>query len=357
MSGAITELVAQGVQDTFLTGNPTMSFFKQVFKQHTNFSQEKIRQVFKAQPVAGGMSSMIIKRSGDLIGDMYLVKDDSDNTGYTVSIAAMIAKVELYIGGQKIDEYTGSGSGTFGNSGLIPKSNSLNILGAEWLPLYFFNCNDFSSYIPLVALQYHDVEVRFHWSSTDPGSNLTMYCNNIYLDTKERSALTQSPINMLITQHQYLTFTDDAKMIDIPFSHPIKALFLNQEGIDPTIGGSITMNTPPAVSSDFKMTLEFNGQQRFEPQGSRFFAIVEPYYHGSPYGSLGFMIDNPWTYSFALDYGQRQPSGTCNFSRLDSARLHVTSGNFTPSQTLELNAINYNVLRFENGLGSLMFAN
>ena len=164
MSGAITELVAQGVQDTFLTGTPTMSFFKQVFKQHTNFSQEKIRQVFKAQPVSGGMSSVIIKRSGDLIGDMYLIKDDSDTAALTNTMAAMVDKFELYIGGQKIDEYTGSATGTLGTAGVVAKANALGLSGRDMTPLYFFNCNDFSSYIPLVALQYHDVEIRIHWS-------------------------------------------------------------------------------------------------------------------------------------------------------------------------------------------------
>ena len=355
MSGAITELVAQGVQDTFLTGTPTMSFFKQVFKQHTNFSQEKIRQVFKAQPVSGGMSSVIIKRSGDLIGDMYLIKDDSDTAALTNTMAAMVDKFELYIGGQKIDEYTGSATGTLGTAGVVAKANALGLSGRDMTPLYFFNCNDFSSYIPLVALQYHDVEIRIHWSSlVEPSKNITLYTNNIYLDTKERSALTQGPINMLITQHQYLTFSDDAKMIDIPFSHPIKALFLNQEGIS---SATTTQVAVPVVSNDFKMTLEFNGQQRFEPQGSRFFRFVEGYYHCSPKSTSDLLITPPWVYSFALNYGQRQPSGTCNFSRLDSARLHVTSGNFAAGQVLELNAINYNVLRFENGLGSLMFAN
>ena len=73
MSGAITELVAQGVQDAYLTGEPQMSFFRQVYKRHTNFALESVRQIFKGQPAASGMSSVTLKRAGDLVNGIYIV--------------------------------------------------------------------------------------------------------------------------------------------------------------------------------------------------------------------------------------------------------------------------------------------
>ena len=75
MSGAVTELVAQGVQDTYLTGEPQMSFFRQVYKRHTNFALESVRQIFKGQPAINGMSSVTLKRAGDLVNGMYICCD------------------------------------------------------------------------------------------------------------------------------------------------------------------------------------------------------------------------------------------------------------------------------------------
>ena len=210
----------------------------------------------------------------------------------------------------------------------------------------------------MVALQYHDVDVRIYWSTTDPSAqNITLYANYAYLDTQERNVFAQNKQELLITQHQEITWTasgaDNQTIIDLPFSHPIKALFLADQAV------AAATITPVAAIQGGRMTLELNGQQRFEPQNTTFFQTIQPYYYGSPVGNISATIGNRvHTYSFALNYGQTQPSGTLNFSRIDNARWHITSSTLTStSGTIRCNAINYNVLKCENGMGGLLFAN
>ena len=339
MSGAVTELVAQGVQDAFLTGDPQMSYFKQVYRRYTNFSQEYIRQIFKGQPAGGSMSSCTMRKSGDLISGMYLSSPASGT-----ALDTFVEKFELYIGGQLIDSYRGQSSTMFANNGIIPKNASTIASNNNFLPLYFFNCHEASSCIPMVALQYHEVEVRIHWKvGTTPPSDIGFYANNIYLDTKEREMMVNTPMNIVITQHQEVSVQGGQTIIDLPFSHPVKVIMARKE-----TGGA------PALGTG-RFTLELNGQERFEPQDSGFFSLVQPYYHGAPCAdktSAGFV------YSFALDYGKYNPCGTCNFSRLDNVRIHATSGTFeNVANAVIITAINYNVLKVENGMGGVMFAN
>ena len=362
MSGAVTELVAQGVQDTYLTGDPQMSFFRQVYKRHTNFALESVRQIFKGQPTVNGMSSVTLKRAGDLVNGLYLCEDTTSGESPTGanSIAAQIERVELYIGGQKIDEYSGNASAVFATSALVPKSYTGTIpqtYPRQFLPLYFFCCNDSNSPLPLVALQYHDVDVRIYWSAETITSELSLYANYAYLDTPERNVFAQNKQELLITQHQEITWTEGETIIDLPFSHPVKVLFIADKEM--TAATTLITSSPTLTG---RMTLDLNGQQRFEPQNSLFFRYVQPYYYGSGqgYDDNGAVATCPLVYSFALDYGQTQPCGTLNFSRIDNARWHVTSGALDARgghTVLRCMAVNYNVLKCENGMGGLLFAN
>ena len=362
MSGAITELVALGVQDTYLTGDPQMSFFRQVYKRHTNFALESVRQIFKGQPAASGMTSVTLKRAGDLVNGIYLmIDDDTPAAATTECIQNTIDRVELYIGGQKIDEYSGKSSSIFSSMAISDKGftgtiSADNANSMVFCPLRFFCCEDTNSPLPLVALQYHDVDIRIYWmSSPAPLADVTLYANYTYLDTQERNVFAQNKQELLITQHQELTWTSGETIIDLPFSHPVKVLFIAERDVVTQTALAV------AAAQTGRLTLELNGQQRFEPQNRTFFQTIQPYYYGSP---QGYIRDNDLaarahTYSFALDYGQTQPSGTLNFSRIDNARWHVMSGGSlgTSTNVLRCNAINYNILKCENGMGGLLFAN
>ncbi len=114
MGGGLMQLVAYGAQDIYLTGNPQITFFKVVYRRHTNFSMEAIEQVFTGNVTLGKKTSCTIARNGDLVGKMYLEVDlaISDKTAADalekVSLGhAMIDYVEVEIGGQKIDKQYG----------------------------------------------------------------------------------------------------------------------------------------------------------------------------------------------------------------------------------------------------------
>ena len=72
MGGGLMQLVAYGAQDIYLTGNPQITFFKVVYRRHTNFSMEAIQQTFDGTADFGRDVSATISRNGDLVYRMYL---------------------------------------------------------------------------------------------------------------------------------------------------------------------------------------------------------------------------------------------------------------------------------------------
>jgi hypothetical protein len=118
------------------------------------------------------------------------------------------------------------------------------------------------------------------------------------------------------------------------------------------IGGS-SIFTEEAVGplSTFKLIL--NGQDRFKEQKGKYFNQVQPYNHhtGCPYPGI-------YSYSFALKPEEHQPTGTCNFSRIDNAQVQVvTAGTTNNAISMHMFATNYNVLRIQSGMGGLAFSN
>jgi hypothetical protein len=102
------------------------------------------------------------------------------------------------------------------------------------------------------------------------------------------------------------------------------------------------------------MNLSLNGQPRFADQPGKYFNQYQPYqYHsGSPYAGI-------YVYSFALKPEDHQPSGTCNFSRVDNANFNITlkPGVMTDPMNLSIFAVGYNILRVQGGMGGLAFSN
>jgi hypothetical protein len=98
------QLVAYGAQDVYLTGNPQITFFKVVYRRHTNFSKELVEQTFNGSVGAGKKVTCTIARNGDLVQEVYLrVKPDANTSGAEVlgDCTNLIKTVELEIGGQK----------------------------------------------------------------------------------------------------------------------------------------------------------------------------------------------------------------------------------------------------------------
>jgi hypothetical protein len=384
MSGGIAQLVAVGAQDAHLVGQPEVSFFRSNYKRHTNFAQTVERQVIQGNPSTGGMSTVRFERKGDMVGYVYIAANDGTKAVKfsPADWVNAISKVELLVGGQVIDEQTSQFSQYIAPSVLaqnLTKSTSGFAEAAEskFYPLRFSFCENAQTAIPLIALQYHDVELRITWGTLST-EKYEIYSQFIHLDTDERTALSSTPQNMLITQTQK-AIASGSKMQELNFNHPIKCLV--------AADGSAL-----AIADDAnKMKLQINGTDvaDFKYVDPHYTAITS-YYHtvgSKPITSLSTTAstlastaigednfvtaealnaraytstlsatgenDKFFLYPFCLDTSKVQPTGSLNFSRLDSARLV----NDTANSSDDIYAVNYNILRIENGMGGLMYSN
>ena len=175
MSGGVVQLVAVGPQDAWLTGKPEVSFYRSNYKRYTHYANSVERQVIQGNPIAGGISTIRFEKKGDLLSYVYLTALDS-NGSHMVNPdwTKIIDKVDLYIGGQVIDtqdiEYMTDiepivGAQNFSQRYLNNNSSTFNNQKNSILPLKFFFCKDWSVCLPLIGLQFHDVEVRITWSN------------------------------------------------------------------------------------------------------------------------------------------------------------------------------------------------
>jgi hypothetical protein len=353
MSGGIAQLVAVGAQDVHLVGQPEVSFFRSTYKRHTNFSQTVERQVIQGNVSNDGMSTVRFERKGDMLNYVYLVPNSGTATQTISDWKKMISKVELLIGGQLIDEQDSVYSTLIAPT-LSATSSSKSVAGGlytgaaseRFYPLRFAFCENWQTALPLIALQYHDVELRITWGPEAADHKWDVYANYAYLDTQEREVFAAQPQNMLITQVQK-AISSGSKMQELNFNHPVK--YLASAGTD-----SVTTNPGGlAILNDAnKLKLQINGTDVADFKfANPNFTAVPLYYHTS------HANDTPgtklFTYPFCLETGKLQPTGTLNFSRLDSARLV----NDTASVNKDIYAVNYNVLRIENGMGGLLYSN
>jgi hypothetical protein len=349
MSGGIAQLVAVGAQDAHLVGSPEISFFRSTYKRHTNFSQTVERQVIQGNVSNGGMSSVRFERKGDLLSYVYLVPNDgSAAQGYSAADwRTKIAKVELLIGGQVIDDQDSTYS-TLIAPVLSATNSSKSVAGdlfggantSRFYPLRFAFCENLQTALPLIALQYHDVELRITWGSAAATDKWDVYANYVYLDTQEREFFASNPQNMIITQVQKAT-ASATKIQELNFNHPVKYLAAGKA------------SALEILNDDNKLKLQINGTDvaDFKFADPNFSHV--PLYFNTTNSAKPATLKTLFVYPFCLETGKLQPTGTLNFSRLDSARIV----NDTRDCDDDIYAVNYNILRVENGMGGLLYSN
>ena len=431
------QLVAYGAQDVYLTGSPKVTFFQAVYKRHTNFAMENIEQVVNGTAAASARLSVTVARNGDLIGEMYLeltpgvgLVTTSNNAAASAEWIAerAVSDIELTIGGQRIDKhyqkwwrlyselYLDEAKKTQYGKMTSTTDTTLDI-GKVFLPLVFFFNRNPGLYLPLIALQYHevrlDITLHANYATYFDTNAVKVWVNYVYLDTEERRRFAQKGHEYLIEQVQHTgvdTVTaNGTKQVRLSYNHPVKELVWcfsefgtsatandmwdttsnlganvtttylasqqanvtyacslseagapkmvvgnGQQGTQaPWLGedGAVTGDGPVGPLSTFKLIL--NGQDRFKEQSGKYFNQVQPFYHhsGNPYPGI-------YSYSFALKPEEHQPTGTCNFSRIDNAQVEVVQKSDTSRTTnMHMFAVNYNVLRIQSGMGVLAFSN
>jgi hypothetical protein len=204
MSGGIVQLVATGAQDAWLSGKPEVSFFRSNYKRYTHYAHSVERQVIQGNPQAGSISLVRFEKKGDLLSYVYFTARDSNNASVAgLDWSKVIDKVELLIGGQVIDtqdfQWMTDVEPIVGAQNFSQRYLNFNVSGVtnqknSFFPLKFFFCKDYFLALPLVAIQFHDVELRITWSS-QLGSTLTFGPTT----NPSLTALPQASINVLST--------------------------------------------------------------------------------------------------------------------------------------------------------------
>jgi hypothetical protein len=411
MGGGLMQLVAYGAQDIYLTGNPQITFFKLVYRRHTNFSMEAIQQTWSGEE--GGFTeascTATISRNGDLVSRMYLELFGATPLGPPgepgeVHVAnpgsSGIVSVEVEIGGQTIDKqsgmwmetwvqltepnhsaHTGRVGGIYTEATTFQNMSGMGgALGHNttqkstfYVPLQFWFCRHPGLALPLIALQYHEVKIILNHKFSNgyktptpelPFGNINnqLWCDYIYLDTDERRRFAQVSHEYLIEQVQEQTLSNPSGTNDLYFNHPVKELiWIRQDDPD-------TPRETTAICDDMHIRtrtyqLKLNGHDRFAARTVSYFTRVQVWqYHTGPGGLVASgehtspaapRSDGIAVYSFALKPEEHQPSGTCNFSRIDSAQLVGQAGCMADI----IYAVNYNVLRIMSGMGGLAYSN
>jgi len=403
MGGGLMQLVAYGAQDIYLTGNPQITFFKVVYRRHTNFSMEEIRQTASGTEELGGEATYTISRNGDLVHKMYVQYTDS--TGRSAATGSfghsILKEIECEIGGQKIDRHYGhwletwadltepNVIGSIGGSG-----NDAAICGAAettgfygptkyqrmagiglksstgstqsdtfFVPLRFWFNRNPGLALPLIALQYHEVKIKIIFElAASVMSGVTtispqLFVQYIYLDTDERRRFAQVSHEYLIEQLQFQSESASKTTFTLNFNHPVKEVIWTGA---PAATGTTTSGVAPVMDADTmdptgaaQWQLKLNGHDRTSLRHSTYYTRQQIYDYHTGYGGIQ-SPDSIAVYSFALKPEEHQPSGTCNFSRIDTAQLVC---DIDTNGSLHIYAINYNVLRIMSGMGGLAYSN
>jgi len=281
MGGGLMQLVAYGAQDVYLTGNPQITFFKVVYRRHTNFSMETIQQTINGSSVlttsTTNSGTVTISRNGDLVHKVYAT---SSTDGITRG-SEMVYEAELEIGGQMIDrqshewmdivkELTTPRSKATGLKNMVGDvgrtSTDPTDSGMVQVPLQFWFCRNPGLALPLIALQYHEVKIKFTWGqSTRVGAlaSVNVWADYIYLDTDERRRFAQVSHEYLIEQVQVHT-ARASRTNRLNFNHPVKELIWTSAAINAYGGAKLVLN----------------GHDRFALQSEEYFQLRQPFdYH------------------------------------------------------------------------------
>jgi hypothetical protein len=416
MTGGLLQIAAYGPQDLYLTGNPQITFFIAVYKRHTNFAIEQMRQYFHGTIDFGNKIYCDIAPNGDLVHEMFLnLKLPAVNpypelnpdyqASYVNSIGnAIIQSMDVEIGGQLMDRHYGQWLeiwsdltitsekrhaynqmiGKVENFTLDSLSGELNL----YIPLQFWFNRNIGLSLPLIALQSSQVRIvvtlrRFEelWVSSndiEPGLGIEndssvmdskklitaqLWVDYIFLENKERKKFAQCSLEYLIEQLQVNTQSIDEKnnLLNMTFNNPVKEIIW-------VIQTGRIFNRGPEKGYDFfdfsngeeipgdtidLAKIQLEGNDLFTEREPIYFRIIQPYQRHTNVPKNFIYL-----YSFAYKPEQHQPTGTCNFSRVDNATLNFVANDciIQKNSNIIIYATNYNVLRIEGGIAGITYA-
>ncbi len=405
MGNALVQLVAVGPQNVVINGNPEATLFKGFYRRITMFAIESVAQTFTGSVGFGNKVTATISRNGDLLTKMVLevslpaltVTGTAAQVSYISDVGHhLLQEIELEVGGISIVKHYGRWlhiwqeltrpaskdsvyAKMIGNRSdvtTLSTAGTTSTLAAPssklYIPLRFWFCDNYAAAFPLIACQYHDVKVNLTFN---PLSQLTktagtitagptagsldasLYVDYVFLDNDERRNFAVSSHEYLIEQLQYPSSESHASQTSVTrrldgFNHPVKEIVWVVQLDSVTSGASQNQsdftNSAAQMVSSAKLLL--NGNDRFSERSGDYFNWVQPYNHHTRGPATGIYV-----YSFATEPEKPQPTGTCNFSRIDTAQLNLTLSNNAASKS-HVYMVNYNVARFVSGMMGLAYS-
>ena len=295
MGGGILQLTANGIQDTYITGNPQITFFKSVYRRHTNFAIESIQQIIDGDLGTDNIntkSSIKISKTADLLNTIYIVCPQTEGG---IDCSKLINNIEFIIGGTLIDKHDQEWinvwneltvdnrkkdgykymNGTFNGYKKV-KNNQSSVM----IPLNFWFCRNIGLSLPLISIQYHDIHLKIEWGinseinrnlSSTVSSLCEVWCDNIFLDSDERKRFGENDHEYLIEQVQIINVKNESPSTKFKlnfFNHPIKEIIWTEDD-----------NGINKISNE-KINISINGIERFPEQYKEYFLLKQPYmYH------------------------------------------------------------------------------
>lgn len=479
MGGGYLQLSAVGEQNAYLTGNPQITFFKSVYRRHTNFAIDMCAQTINGNADFGKKFNVIVNKYGDLLCNVYVDnlltlanKGDfgaNDYLAWTNGVGyAILEEYSVSIGQNLIDTQNGEWLDIYNKLSLEHDNNNAALsyrqlvsntanqyvtlnetilsspnysalsgaivasIGATGdnttlktrviTELKFWFCKYYGQALPLISLNDLDVTINFSYrklrelvntnvdGSVDTDKTkvqTTIWCEYIFLDGDERRRFNSDSHEYLIEQVQTIenvmlptrkncnvkldlkNFTNCVKAIFwVPHmrqytnSCPQNSIFTNIKYAEKMLS---TSDSPEdygnnwfnysVFTDDFDVTnntddlylfncgqLLLNNEQRTPLLPAMYFANVQPrrYFDAVPFSNYIY------TYSFALYPFEHQPSGTCNFSRFNTANLSLEEikgnniatgpiGYSEKSNYVNIYALSYNELLIHSGNAQLKY--
>ena len=475
--GCITQIIALGAADKYLTQNPTITYWRFKYNKYTNFALEAIEQAFQTQVMFGSDTQLTMNRTGDMIYWTYVLVDlpaiqasfqtgpasnavfpaftkaalcdpcgdnasgtnlgipipgctypfqasDSTTMGvdsngnpdpttnswccWTNAIGQwLVRRASIVIGGQVIDtvyaDYLYMWEELSGKPGkrlqeLIGKDSNFESLIQDsqrdrrlYIPLPFWFTQSSGNALPVVSLQFHGIQLHVSFAelatciqtSTPPdGSYMQVSRWNspttsiseqdlraliettyVYLDIEERDRLSMGSFEQLITQVQYYNLATRQQQVrlNLNFNHPvIELVWAVRRSCQQVLNNNFNYSGVNGEDPVRAVSLKLNNLPRFSPKEGRYFRLVQPWQ-----SHTNIPESYVYSYSFALHPEEAQPSGSCNFSRIDNIELTLdmqvgistATGSSTGDFYVMVYARNWNVLRYRDGLAGLAFSN
>ena len=397
------------------------AFFVGVYKRYTNFSIIQTPQLFNGDFDFGKKIYCQIERIGDFVSQMFLkiklpslekykyndVNDNEIEYYWINSVGHAIIKiVELEIGGNLIDrqygvwleiwsELTVPLNKRDGFFDMIGKSiNPVNFDNNKelslYVPLQFWFCKNIGLALPLISIQSQEVRVNLTLRNlneliiSSDGNPITNSPNKdsinilsgnlevdyIFLEEEERKIFAKKDLQYLIKQTQVFAKSLDTQnfnnqIIEFNFNHPVSELIWviqNSSVLIPySYGGNEWFNfstqsykngelngIDPMI--DGKILIE--GNDLIDTKDYKYYRTVVPYQRHTNVPNNFIYI-----YSFSLHPEEHQPSGTCNFSRIDNSVLQMKLSDELVNPIIQIFAVNYNILNISEGMAGIEYSN